>query len=199
MTTGDQEHANHDKLIATVIVREGVPITVEAPQVWVALFPMMRALQVPRRMQRWTFAALAEDRQEVRLAFLSHDPRCLIPMVSWRWLGLLCARGRSQEAIRYSLFVSEVLCAIGKHGVYRPENGHEPLPGEELDAIERKEHYREIWASCFGTLVYVDQHGNRVDTGGNRIEEQAEEEAQDPWADHDPRWAEEEDDPGGAQ
>ena len=33
----------------------------------------------------------------------------------------------------------KVLPAVHEHGIYRPETNHEPLPGKELDAIERRE------------------------------------------------------------
>jgi len=64
------------------------------------------------------------------------------------------------EAIRVKMTRCDVLLALAKHGHYDPATGHEPPVGQELDAIERKEPFRQITTEAFPGLesLFGDRH-----------------------------------------
>src|SRR6266851_3641368 len=54
---------------------------------------------------------------------------------------------RHPGCVAYRLWQLKVHCAFLKHGYYDPLTNHTPPPGEELDALERRERGRDIFNS----------------------------------------------------
>jgi hypothetical protein len=58
-----------------------------------------------------------------------------------------------REAIRLSVEEGEVMLALARHGHYDPTHGHEPPPGQELDALGKREQFHDMWNDAFPVIV----------------------------------------------
>ncbi len=176
--TGQEEALHHDGEVFAVALHANVPCYQRENTVYAALFPLMQALEMSRRNQRYAFDELCERGG----LFLAQDPvlaPALVPLLAWGDLPRIIHWCRHPVALRYILWMNTVICATMRHGVYRPEANHEPVPGEEIDAIERKEHGRDaINAIIPGLGTALAGDAGPLSPGYAAAE-------RDPWADND--------------
>ena len=115
----------------------------------------------------WLLTRGSENERDHAEARLREDNLCvLLPIVDTPWraccvtLAALCApwvmaHGRHRACIRFAVWHSEVVVALMQHGTYNPATNHEPLPGEELDALERREEFRDLLRGSFPAIAEV--------------------------------------------
>jgi hypothetical protein len=87
----------------------------------------------------------APQRQEALIRRLQHKHGRLVRYLPWPSLAMTCGFMSAHPAVRAWLhwYCIELIPALMRHGHYDPATNHEPPPSQLLDALERKEEWRE--------------------------------------------------------
>lgn len=145
--THNEEYQAQCRALLTVLHDASVPLvwpaSAAASDAVVALRPALRALRVAQDDQRGLEAELLTRTSNDYAIVRALGAPWPVIWVSLRALyPLVAGRGRHAVCIKLAVWYSGVFAALLQHGTYNPATNHEPLPGQELDTIERRERIR---------------------------------------------------------
>jgi hypothetical protein len=139
----DEEYAGHLRTMLEVLQETDTPSVGQmlAGTQWILLRHCMQAFRVPRYTQRWL------ERQ--CRPTLGWWQGCLVLLIEpWELLQVV-PHGEHPVCHRVHHWFLQVQIAIMHYGVYDPATGHTPPPGQELDAIERREEFQARFDAAF--------------------------------------------------
>lgn len=164
------------------LVKEGVPLYRLTPapaqdlaDVWVPLRPACRLWRVPHATQQWIEQQLQQPRDDDRPPdwCLHWDGRHTHLLVS-----MLCVQahivphGEHPACHAFTHWQAKVMVALMHHGTYDPARNHEPHPGEEIDALERKLDLQAKFDECFPWFKSLKRYRILTDEDGHKYAEE---------------------------
>jgi hypothetical protein len=158
----DQEYGEHLRAMVDVLQDAGrlaVGQTSDGAQ-WILLRPCMRAFRVPQHMQRWL-----ERNCRTTLGWV--HGRLVLLIDSWELLQIV-PHGDHPICHQVHHWFVQVQLAIMHYGVYDPATGHTPPPGQELDAIERREEFQAQFDDAFPWFKTLPRYRIIVNDDGTR-------------------------------
>ena len=150
--TAQQEEEHYTLQLVHFLAEHSVPLVLDmeyagpAPPpidaYFVGLEALMRACQVSAKDARYLRDELREHYAgDMRMGTTEQGWR--MPVIRWSLVWLVTARGHHPVAVQYYCWQMEVITTFSRHGCYRPEAGHQPAVGDELECLERRERLQE--------------------------------------------------------
>jgi hypothetical protein len=172
--------AFHDELtthlysIYTELISARVPVYTpigtgieDLQQAWYALRPACLLLRVPLAWRQHLECRWREHLHDPEPPLRLHwDGQRHVLLGSVQVLLDLAHHSAHPLVIRLSVWYNGVLVALMRHGTYAPDRGHEPAPGDELDALERREHFQGIFNQCFPWFASMPRYTITRDEDG---------------------------------
>jgi hypothetical protein len=174
----------HQKLVPvlTILTAAGVQLYRLTPEpalsfddVWIPLRPALGLWRVPHAAQRWIEQQLRKPptRDKTPSGMLHWDGHWQHLLVSMRCVQAhVLPEAAHPACLAYTHWHTEVLVALMHHGTYDPAHNHAPRPGEELDALERREHLQATFDEHFPWFKRLPRYRIVEDAAGHKYAEE---------------------------